>query len=162
MRQTIHRTVRLTLRGLAVAALLLSLPAAADQKAAPVKDSQLGLSKTSVFDVPTPPAYKIEDGSPGEKPLPRRLSREIPPVVPHSVGDYLPITRVSNQCVDCHAIAGPKKKGEPTPLPRSHFVDFRHPAGPKGETLAGARWVCVSCHVPRSDAKPLVGSRYKP
>ena len=36
---------------------------------------ELGLSRTSVFEVPSPPAYQAEDAAPGEKPLPPRLSR---------------------------------------------------------------------------------------
>jgi cytochrome c-type protein NapB len=153
---------------LAVALLLAALaaPASADgkkgPKAAPVKDAQLGLSKTSVFDVPSPPAYEAEDGAPGEKPLPKRLSAELPPVIPHAIGDFLPITRDANMCIECHELPGPKRKGEPTPLPRSHYVDWRHDQGRVLEKHAGARWVCTACHVARTDAPPLVGNRYRP
>ena len=48
-----------------------------------------------------------------------------------------------------------------TPIPASHYVDLRR-GGQKGERLAGARHVCISCHVPRTDARPLVGSRFRP
>jgi nitrate reductase (cytochrome), electron transfer subunit len=153
---------------LAAALLLATLaaPAAADDKkaakAGPVKDTQLGLSKTSVFDVPAPPLYKAEDGAPGEKPLPRRFSSEIPPVIPHAIGDFLPITREANMCLECHELPGPKKKGEPTPLPRSHYVDWRHEGGKVQAKPAGARWICTACHAPQTDAKPLVVSKFKP
>lgn len=128
----------------------------------PVKDRDLGLSRTSVFEVPAPPAWRIEDSQPGEKPLPARLSTELPPVIPHGIADILPITREANGCVDCHAAAGPKVAGEPTPLPRSHYVDYRNAPEKVGEKVAGARWVCISCHVPRSDAPPAVGSTFRP
>jgi cytochrome c-type protein NapB len=156
------------MRHLIATALLLAVTAApalgADPKAraAPVKDTQLGLSKTSVFEVPSPPAYRAEDAAPAEKPPPRRLSAEHPPVIPHAIGDYLPITRDQNACIDCHELPGPKRKGEPTPLPRSHYVDWRHDQGKVLEKHAGARWVCTACHVTRSDAAPLVGNRYRP
>jgi len=150
---------------LAIALLLAAAPALADRPAArpaPVKDSQLGLSRTSVFEVPSPPAYRAEDGAPAGKPLPKRISSEIPPVIPHAVGDFLPITRDANACLDCHEVPGPKKKGEPTPLPRSHYVDWRHDQGKVLQKPAGARWICTACHAPLTDAKPLVGNRFKP
>jgi len=153
---------------LAIALLLaaVAFPASADDKKGPragsVKDTQLGLSKTSVFDVPSPPLYKAEDGAPGEKPLPKRISAEIPPVIPHAIGDFLPITRDANMCIECHEMPGPKRKGEPTPLPRSHYVDWRHDQGRALEKHAGARWMCTACHAPVTDAKPLVVNKFKP
>jgi len=53
-----------------------------------------------------------------------------------------------------------KKPGEPTPLPASHYTDLRNAPGKVGDTVTGARWVCTSCHVPQTDAKPLVGNRF--
>jgi cytochrome c-type protein NapB len=144
---------------LAVATLAGAAPPAAPR---PIRDKELGLSRTSVFDVPSPPAWKAEDSAPGDTPLPARVDREAPPVVPHAMGDFLPITPTQNLCVDCHVIDGPKKKGEPTPVPASHFVDLRHAPEKKGDKLAGARWVCTSCHVSRSNAPPAVGSTFKP
>jgi cytochrome c-type protein NapB len=133
------------------------------KSAAPVKDRDLGLSKTSVFEVPAPPAWKAEDSAPGEKtPPPPRLGTQIPPVVPHGIADLLPITRSSNGCVDCHQIPGPKKAGEPTPLPASHYVDYRNAPDKAGDKVAGARWVCTACHVARTDAPPLVVNRFRP
>jgi cytochrome c-type protein NapB len=157
-----------TLHAAALAALLAACAARPPAPAAapapgPVKDGDLGLSKGSVFETPAPPAFHEETSAPGEKtPPPPRLGSQIPPVVPHGVADLLPITREQNACVDCHAIAGPKKAGEPTPLPPSHYVDERNAPGKAGEKVAGARWVCVSCHVPRTDAAPLVRSGYRP
>jgi cytochrome c-type protein NapB len=146
----------------AAALLLAALPLLASAGPKPVKDTELGLSKPSVFDVPSPPAYKAEDSAPGEKPIPKRIGKEIPPVVPHAVGDFLPITVANNSCADCHAIPGPKKKGEATPIPASHYLDLRVQPPKKGDKLAGARWVCISCPVPRTDAPPAVANGYKP
>lgn len=124
--------------------------------APPIKDDTLGLSKASVFTAPAPPAYRDEASAPGEKPRPRRANREAPPVIPHGVADFLPITRAANACVDCHGIRGPKRKGEPTPIPDSHYRDLRRDPDRKGEQIAGTRYICVSCHVPRTDAPPLL------
>jgi len=135
---------------------------AAGPPAKAVADRDLGLSRTSVFETPAPPLYQDEGSTPGEKPLPKRINRETPPVIPHGVSNCLPITRSSNPCMDCHAVPGPKKKGEATPIPGSHFVDLRHAPHAKGKQLAGSRYVCISCHVSRTDARLLVGSTYRP
>ncbi len=145
--------------------LLLSLSALqllAGPPAKPVSDKSLGLSRTSVFDTPAPPLFTDEASGPGEKALPKRINQEYPPVIPHSLVDCIPITRSSNLCMDCHAVPGPKKKGEPTPIPASHFVDLRRAPEAKGAQVAGTRYVCLSCHVPRTDAPPAIGSTYRP
>jgi cytochrome c-type protein NapB len=130
--------------------------------AKPLPDRDLGLSRTSVFEVPAPPIFKDEASGPGEKPLPKRINKEYPPVIPHSLADCLPITQSSNLCVDCHGVGGPKKKGEATPIPASHYLDLRRAPDQKGIQVAGARYVCLACHVPRTDAPPAVGSTYRP
>ena len=152
-------------RLLAVAVLLASaLVAGAAPPAAPrsIPDKELGLSRTSVFEVPSPPAWKAEASAPGDTPLPPRSDKEAPPVIPHAVADFLPITPTQNLCVDCHAIEGPRKKGEATPVPASHYVDLRHTPDKTGAKVAGGRWVCISCHVGRTDAPPAVKSTFKP
>jgi cytochrome c-type protein NapB len=70
----------------------------------PIADSDLGLSKGSVFDVPTPPAVKANESNPGEAPLLPRTYVIAPPRVPHGVADFLPITKKQNACLDCHAV----------------------------------------------------------
>lgn len=162
-----HHAALLAAAGLAAlgacAAPRTSAPAAPPARSSPpVKDRDLGLSRTSVFEVPAPPAWKAEGSSPGEKPAPPRLSTQIPPVVPHGVADLLPITREQNACVDCHQHGGPKVAGEPTPLPASHYVDQRNAPDKAGEKVAGTRWICTACHVARTDAPPAVGSTYRP
>ena len=115
-----------------------------------------------MFEIPAPPLHQDEGSAPGEKPLPKRINRETPPIIPHGLSDCLPITRSSNLCMDCHAVPGPKRKGEATPIPGSHFVDLRRAPHAKGKQLAGSRYVCISCHVSRTDARLLVGSTYRP
>jgi cytochrome c-type protein NapB len=147
----------------APAALLAAVPARSGPPARRgTPDRELGLSRTSVLDVPSPPAYHAEESARGERPRPRRISTQIPPVIPHGVADLLPITREENACLGCHDVPGPKKKGEPTPIPASHYVGLRREPVKRLEKVYGARWVCNSCHVPRSDARPLVPSRFQP
>jgi nitrate reductase cytochrome c-type subunit len=61
--------------------------------------------------------------------------------------------------MDCHG-ARVKEPGGPTPVPESHYVDLRRGPGAPGERLAGARHVCVSCHLPQDDVRPLVGNTF--
>jgi len=127
----------------------------------PIADSELGLSKGSVFDVPTPPAVKANDSNPGEGPLLPRPYVIAPPRIPHAMADFLPITQKQNACLDCHAVKE-KKQGDPTPIPPSHYTDYRNAPDRAGGQVAGARYVCVSCHAAATDAPNLVGSRFRP
>ena len=149
---------------LPLAALLASCAAApragsAGATAAAVPPDSLGLSKTSVFAVPTPPEVKKNGAAPGEGPVLPRDYPGAPPVIPHEATDFTPITATQNSCVDCHA-AKAREAGGPPPLPPSHYADLRSSPDKVGERVVGARWVCTSCHVPRTDARPLVGNAF--
>ena len=128
--------------------------------AAAIPDSSLGLAKGSVFEVLAPPAVTEEDSTPGEKGVRPRAYPGAPPVVPHGVQGFLPITPKENACLACHGEAKVKKAGEPTPLPVSHYTDYTRRPPVASEKMSGARWVCVSCHVAQTDARPLVGNRF--
>lgn len=134
--------------------------AAASAAAAPAPDTSLGLAKGSVFDVPTPPAVKANDTAPGEQPLLARPYAIAPPRIPHGIADFVPITRKENACIGCHEVKE-KKPGEPTPLPASHYTDYRNAPDRAGTDVAGARYVCTACHVPRTDAPDLVENRFR-
>ncbi|MFQ5349701.1 MAG: nitrate reductase cytochrome c-type subunit [Thermoanaerobaculia bacterium] len=140
--------------------LLAALPltvalAVAEEPPAPTPADDLGLAKGSVFDVLVPDPVAPETSDPGDKPRLPRDYEGSPPRVPHAVDDYLPVTREDNLCVDCHGIAE-AEEGDPTAIPASHYTDLRRAPDRVGEALAGARWVCLSCHVVPTDAEPLV------
>ncbi len=127
--------------------------------AAPVPDTALSLVKGSVFDAPASPVVKEDASDPGERPVLPRAYPGAPPLVPHGVAAFLPITVEKNSCVDCHS-AKAKAPGEPTPMPPSHYTDLRNAPGTVGGKVTGGRWDCVVCHVAQTDAKPLVGNRF--
>lgn len=129
-----------------------------DKKAVPDRD--LGLSRGSVFEVPSPDPVAENGTAPGENPPLPRAYPGAPPVIPHGVADALPITREQNLCLGCHLVKE-KVKGEPTPVPRSHFIDLRNNPGRVGEEVAGARYNCVACHVSLTEATPLVKNRFQ-
>jgi len=122
-------------------------------------DSQIGLSKESVFEVPVPEAVVWNLSEPGDRPTVPAPFPEAPPVVPHRTDDLLPITFDTNECIDCHAVEI-EEEGEPTPIPISHFIDMRYAPDQKGEVVAGARFNCVSCHVTLDDNKEIVGNLF--
>ena len=62
----------------------------------------------------------------------------------------------ANACLDCHALdAG---AGAPE-LPASHRTDLRNSPAEVGANVAGARFLCLACHVPTTDAKAARTSR---
>jgi cytochrome c-type protein NapB len=130
------------------------------QGADPLPDSRLGLAKGSVFETPTPPAVKPNETAPGELPVLPRAYVIAPPRIPHGIGDFLPLTAKQNSCLDCHEVKE-KKAGEPTPMPAGHYTDYRNAPGAPGPTIAGARHMCVACHVPVTDAPDLLENRFR-
>lgn len=127
----------------------------------PISDHELGLAKGSVFDVPSPLVPVRNGAAPGDLPPAGRAFPGAPPRVPHTVDDFLPITREENWCVDCHALDWTAPgAGDPTAIPVSHFVNLRGDTDEIGGRIRGARWVCVTCHVADTEAAPLVGNSY--
>lgn len=141
------------------AALLAACAASTGARGGPIPDGKIGLAKGSVFETLVPPAVQENASEPGDRPVRPRAFPGAPPVVPHGIADHLPITRGSNSCVDCHAVAE-KKKGEPTPIPASHYTDLRNAPGKRRDAVVGARWSCNACHVPQEDVAPLVGNAF--
>ncbi|MEE9494824.1 MAG: nitrate reductase cytochrome c-type subunit [Gammaproteobacteria bacterium] len=127
------------------------------------KEMNMGLSKDSVFDTPTPTAYDYSDAKPGKNEWLPRAWEGIPPQIPHRTEMYLPVVTADNQCLDCHDT--PKYIGKPknmdrtiknkSPMSRQHYTDDTL------DTMAGARFNCMQCHVPQSNAAPLVESTFQ-
>lgn len=119
--------------------------------------ARIGLFAAAVDSVLAPEPVRDNAIEPGESALLPRANPVTPPAIPHLVGEFLPITRDDNACLDCHAVTQ-NVPGEPTPIPASHYLDLRNaPDRPRGQ-IAGARQVCTSCHVPQTSAAPLVAN----
>jgi cytochrome c-type protein NapB len=66
------------------------------------RDDEIGLSKASVFTIPSPdPLARNTAESEDDVVLPREYDIS-PPRIPHSTEDMVPITRTENTCLDCH------------------------------------------------------------
>lgn len=71
----------------------------------------------------------------------------VPPMIPHPVANFLPITPTKNACLMCHQPAKPgveAKKGQPTPLSASHVT---------GDKVNPNRYECMLCHAEVLPAK---------
>ncbi|MDR5899315.1 nitrate reductase cytochrome c-type subunit [Halomonas vilamensis] len=93
---------------------------------------------------------------------PRQAGREVlnypeqPPVIPHTIRDYQ-VDKRSNRCLTCHSRENAVDAGAPM-VSITHFMD-RHK-----QVLAAVspdRYFCTQCHVPQTDAKPLVESQFR-
>lgn len=125
-----------------------------------ISDEQVGLTKASVFDTPTPAPVVPNTSDPGEQaPVPAAFDGS-PPVIPHTIADFVPITADANTCIECHALdeAG---EGDPTPIPESHYTDLRNDSGTVTDEVVGARYRCTACHAPQTGAAPLVKNRFR-
>jgi cytochrome c-type protein NapB len=139
----------------------MSLLACATAKPVAIPAADMGLQRGPVLETAVPPKLALNNTAPGDAPLPTRAWAGVAPVVPHAIADFVPITVKENACIGCHSVAA-KEKGGPTPIPGSHNADYRNEPGKVATKLMEARYVCVSCHVESTGAKPLVRSDFRP
>lgn len=124
-----------------------------------VPETSVGLSPGNLLDVPEPMQVSPNSSEPGERPVLPRPYPGAPPLIPHEIDSLLPITADDNTCLVCHEI-DEKVEGGPTPIPKSHYVDQRNAPERSGNRVVGARNSCTLCHVPQTDALPLVRNRF--
>ena len=103
-----------------------------------------------------------------EEPQPPPLAREVnndqrqarnwpeqPPVIPHTIQGYQ-ITLNANKCLTCHGRQFTAQSQAPM-ISVTHFMDRDL------QTLASVsprRYFCTQCHVPQTDAEPVVENRF--
>ena len=150
-----------------------------------VDDVELGLRKSGLNGAVNIPEAKYDRPAPGAAKRFARSYVNAPPLIPHSVDGLLPITVKNNACLGCHMPDVAKGVGA-TPIPESHFTDFRPSTKlvngkvvkdgkvvanatdikiakfKKLKKLNPARYNCSQCHVPQANVKPLVGNTFKP
>ncbi len=151
-----------------------------------VDDVELGLRKSGLSSAVNVPQAKYNRPAPGAAKRFARSYVNAPPLIPHSVDGLLPITAKNNACLGCHMPDVAKSVGA-TPIPESHFTDFRPSTSldkngnivkdgkvvknasdikiakfKKLKKLNPARYNCSQCHVPQANVKPLVGNTFKP
>lgn len=95
--------------------------------------------------------YKFERDRPR---WPRDYPQQVP-LIPHIVKGYA-LTRNFNKCLDCHSWSRHEAAGAPK-VALSHYLDRE---GRRGASLAPRYYFCLQCHLPQTDARPLVPSEY--
>lgn len=124
----------------------LALPAMAEEG---VKDTEIGVRKVNVLDIPPIPLFHQKAEDAGDNELLPRSFEGAPPQVPHLITD-MEINRGANDCTDCHTS---DKESEDPAISETHFLK-------DAETLSGRRHFCTTCHVTQQDAKPLVKNTF--
>ena len=132
-----------------------------DKDDAVLSDTQIGLRKSDVAseNISLPEA-NFTTLAPGEAQVIDRSFENAPPLIPHSTDGLVPITKDNNMCLSCHDKAIAKDVGA-TPMPETHYFNF-YTNKSTGDVISDTRFVCTSCHVPQSNAKPLVRNTFKP
>ncbi|MGR9117095.1 MAG: nitrate reductase cytochrome c-type subunit [Gammaproteobacteria bacterium] len=88
-------------------------------------------------------------------PQPRQFIQQ-PPVIPHGIDGYV-INKKFNKCLTCHSWANYKETGA-VKISLTHFSDRE---GHDLANVAARRYFCVQCHVPQTDAAPVVDNDFK-
>ena len=79
-----------------------------------------------------------------------------PPLIPHTISGYQ-VTKNFNKCMDCHAWQKTKESGA-TKISVTHF---KTRDGVELDSVSPRRYFCTQCHVPQTDAKPLVDNTFQ-
>lgn len=85
-----------------------------------------------------------------------RAYRQQPPLIPHRIDGYQ-VTKDFNQCMTCHDWPANTRSGAPK-VSETHYSDRQ---GNRLDKIAGTRFFCTQCHVPQTDAKPLVTNTFQ-
>lgn len=80
-----------------------------------------------------------------------------PPMIPHSVDGYQ-VTTNTNRCLQCHGVQHYRATGSPRISP-THFINAQ---GKVLTDVSSNRYFCLQCHVPQTDAPPIVENTFKP
>lgn len=135
----------------AILATLLAAASLAFAADAPVKLKSLR-GDTPLDRTPAPDVYKPEKD---HAPTPRDFVQQ-PPIIPHAIDRYQ-ITKNFNKCMDCHSWSRYKREGA-TKVSLTHFKDS---GGAELQNISPRRYFCDQCHVPQTDAKPLVENTFR-
>lgn len=80
-----------------------------------------------------------------------------PPLVPHAIARYK-INLKSNKCLSCHSWKN-YRQYDATKISQTHFEDRDDNVL---ANVSARRYFCTQCHVPQTNAKPLVENEFKP
>lgn len=119
----------------------------------------------------------VDANAPGTGTTMDRAFENAPPMIPHSVEGFLPITIKNNMCMTCH-MPNVAVSMNSTPIPASHFTDYRPEISQKNgkyhlyeqnevtakdlkEKLNSARYNCSQCHVPQTNVTVVLKNEFQ-
>ena len=78
-----------------------------------------------------------------------------PPLIPHHVRDYQ-IDLYANKCLYCHA----RRRSEDSQAPMISVTHYMNRDGNFLADVSPRRYFCLQCHVPQTEAKPIVANDF--
>jgi len=102
-------------------------------------------------DVPAPQLARPETNGPRRM----RAYPEQPPTIPHDIDGY-ELSVDFNKCLTCH-------KRQYTPQSGAPMISVTHYQDRDGQMLADVsrrRYFCTQCHVPQTDARPIIPNTF--
>ena len=98
----------------------------------------------------------LKKWQPDRPPIARDYMQQ-PPLIPHSIEGYT-INRASNKCLTCHSWTNYIEAGA-TKISQTHFADRDASVM---ANVAARRYFCTQCHVPQTEAAPLIENDFQP
>lgn len=152
----------------------------AEEQVSLISDEDIGYRNEDLFDESLEiPKVAYSTGAPGTVGNLERSFENAPPMIPHTVNGFVPITAKSNTCLACHLPAvAPALKA--TAMPKSHFTDYRPEiieeaglmkvnaeegeviAKDMGSNLNQARYNCTLCHAPQANVTIQLKNEFNP
>lgn len=142
-----------TILKLALAAGVIALGAQVAQSAGPEPVKLQGLRGGAPVSQDLPPTASHQERD--HAPLPRDFVQQ-PPLIPHTTSGYQ-ITKNFNKCMDCHGWAKSSGSG----AIKVSLTHFRTRDNTELDNISPRRYFCTQCHVPQTDAKPLVENTFQ-
>lgn len=139
----------------AVAALVGALVGCATTMA-PV--SMRGTDVAAADRAPEVKEYSVKAPGIGDQKLIARTFSTQPPLIPHAVEKYEPITVEENACLECHITDELRGKKMPK-MGKSHF-SVTAKAADGTPAVEMSRFQCNTCHVAQVDARELVENTF--
>jgi cytochrome c-type protein NapB len=110
------------------------------------------LRKARVTEEPPPPRMATDEN----KDLKRMRAYPMqPPTIPHKIDDYQ-LDLNANKCMSCHA----RIRTADTQAPMISVTHYQDRDGNFLAELSPRRYFCTQCHVPQTDARPLVDNNF--
>jgi len=124
-----------------------------------IPDTALSYRNVDLLKAENTPGASYSDKDPGESTRLQRSYENAPPLIPHNIEDFVPITREDNACLGCH---DPEEAvgAEAPSTPASHLYDLRR--NKQLTAVNPANYNCTQCHVPQSNARILIGNNFRP